>query len=195
MQAFSNSGLGGPNSGLGVVGSHGSHRFFEEPDTTKIVATYDCIPPNNGSISFLATNDLPEQSDSTDLEFDSGDGIFPTFINALGLQEEDLTKTFCLTSTILDNQTLATEWIYTTATGGTLQGRHHEVIPKMHVYLQRTPTRYYEGTLYMKSFYTPAQAILIDLDGNGEEVMVPINLSFNANLDHWRGKWLQIKFE
>ena len=170
-------------------------RFFEEPDTTKIEATYDCIPPNNGSISFLATNDLPEQSDSTDLEFDSGDGIFPTFINALGLQEEDLTKTFCLTSTILDNQTLATELIYTTATGGTLQGRHHEVIPKMHVYLQRTPTRYYEGTLYMKSFYTPAQAILIDLDGNGEEVMVPINLSFNANLDHWRGKWLQIKFE
>ena len=169
-------------------------RFFEEPDTTTIVATYDCVPPNNGSISFLATNDLPEQSDSTDIEFASGDGIFPTFINALGLQEEDTTQTFCLTRTELDLQTLASEWIYTTPSGGVLSGRHHEVIPKLHVYLQQTPTRYYEGTLYMKSFYTPAQAILIDLDGNGEEVMVPINLSFNANLDHWRGKWLQLKF-
>ena len=110
------------------------------------------------------------------------------------MQEEDTTQTFCLTRTELDLQTLASEWIYTTPSGGVLSGRHHEVIPKIHVYLQQTPTRYYEGTLYMKSFYTPAQAILIDLDGNGEQIMVPINLSFNANLDHWRGKWLQLKF-
>ena len=183
-----------PNSGIITSLDVIYVKFFEEPDTTTIVATYDCVPPNNGSISFLATNDLPEQSDSTDIEFASGDGIFPTFINALGLQEEDTTQTFCLTRTELDLQTLASEWIYSTPSGGVIIGRHHEVIPKLHVYLQQTPTRYYEGTLYMKSFYTPAQAILIDLDGNGEEVMVPINLSFNANLDHWRGKWLQLKF-
>ena len=183
-----------PNSALVTSLDFISVRFFEDPNTTKIEATYDCIPPNNGAINFLATNDLPEQSDSTEIKLMSGDGIFPTFINALGVQQEDLTKTFCLTSTVLENDTLSTEWIYTTPSGGVLTGRHHEVIAKIHVYLQQTPTRYYEGTLYMKSFYTPAQAILIDLDGNGEEIMVPINLSFNANLDHWRGKWLQLKF-
>ena len=183
-----------PDSALVTSLDFISVKFFEEPDTTEIVATYDCVPPNNGSISFLATNNLSDQSDTTEIELDSGDGIFPTFINALGLQEEDTTKTFCLTATVLDAQTLASEWIYSTPSGGVLSGRHHEIIAKLHVYLQQTPTRYYEGTLYMKSFYTPAQAILIDLDGNGEQIMVPINLSFNANLDHWRGKWLQLKF-
>ena len=169
-------------------------RFFEDPNTVKIEADYGCVPPNNGNISYTASNDLLDQSDSTDIQLASGDGIFPTFINALGLQQEDLTKTFCLTRTQVDNQQLSTNWIYTTPLGGVTTGRHHEVIAKMHIANQRTPTRFYEGTLYMRSFYTPAQAILIDLDNLGNEILVPINLSFNANLDHWRGKWLQLKF-
>ena len=89
---------------------------------------------------------------------------------------------------------LSDQWLYSSAGSMTsILGTHHELIAKIQIALQATPTRFYQGTIFEDIIYAPTYSLMLDLDGGGAEPLVPINLSFNANMDHWTGKWLQIQ--
>jgi hypothetical protein len=118
----------------------------------------------------------------------SGDGLFPDGTNA---------STNCLTATEVQvggQWEFSDNWQYSSAGSmASIIGTHHEIIAKIQIGLQPTPTRFYQGTIFEDLVYAPTYGLMLDLDGGGDEALVPINLSFNANMDHWTGKWLQIK--
>ena len=162
--------------------------FEKDITASSIESEYDCIPPNNGSVNYLSTNTNSDQSDSTTVTLASGDGLFPDGTN-------DTTTCFTATEVYVGGQwELSDQWLYSSAGSMTsILGTHHELIAKIQIALQATPTRFYQGTIFEDIIYAPTYSLMLDLDGGGAEPLVPINLSFNANMDHWTGKWLQIQ--
>ena len=162
--------------------------FEKDIEASSIESNYDCIPPNNGSVNYLSTNTNSDQSDSTTVTLASGDGLFPDGTN-------DTTNCFTATEVYVGGQwELSDQWLYSSAGSlASMIGTHHELIAKIHIALQATPTRFYQGTIFEDIIYAPTYSLMLDLDGAGAEPLVPINLSFNANMDHWTGKWLQIQ--
>jgi hypothetical protein len=161
--------------------------YSKDVGESEITATYPCMPPNNGSVNYLSTNTNSDQSDSSEISLMSGDGLFPDGTNA---------STNCLTATEVQvggQWELSDNWVYSSANSmASIIGTHHELIAKIQIGLQPTPTRFYQGTIFEDLVYAPTYGLMLDLDGGGDEPLVPINLSFNANMDHWTGKWLQI---
>ena len=162
--------------------------FEKDIEASSIESNYDCIPPNNGSVNYLSTNNNSDQSDSTTVTLASGDGLFPDGTN-------DTTNCFTATEVYVGGQwELSDQWLYSSAGSlASMFGTHHELIARIQIALQATPTRFYQGTIFEDIIYAPTYSLMLDLDGAGAEPLVPINLSFNANMDHWTGKWLQIQ--
>ena len=162
--------------------------YSKDVGESEITAAYPCMPPNNGSVNYLSTNTNSDQSDSSEIQLMSGDGLFPDGTNA---------STNCLTATEVQvggQWEFSDNWQYSSAGSmASIIGTHHEIIAKIQIGLQPTPTRFYQGTIFEDLVYAPTYGLMLDLDGGGDEALVPINLSFNANMDHWTGKWLQIK--
>ena len=161
--------------------------FSKDITVSSIESQYDCIPPNNGSVNYLSTNTNSDQSDSTTVNLASGDGLFPDGTN-------DESSCFTATEVYVGGAwEFSDQWVYSSAGSmASIIGEHHELIAKIQIGLQPTPTRFYQGTIFEDLVYAPTYGLMLDLDGAGDEALVPINLSFNANMDHWTGKWLQI---
>ena len=172
---------------LGAVKNYIGVGYSTDTSVTDISAVYPCIPPNNGSTNYLSTNTNSDQSDSITINLQSGDGLF-----------QDSTNDYpsCLTATevyVGGAWEYSDQWVYSSAGSmASIIGEHHELIAKIQIGLQPTPTRFYQGTIFEDLVYAPTYGLMLDLDGAGDEALVPINLSFNANMDHWTGKWLQI---
>ena len=161
--------------------------YTVDTDETEMTAVYPCMPPNNGSINYLSTNVNSDQSDSTEIVLQSGDGLFPDGTNSF---------TDCLTATEVyaGGWELSDNWVYSSAGSmASIIGPHHELVARIQISLQPKPTRFYQGTIFEDLVYAPTYGLMLDLDGTGAEPLVPVNVSYNANMDHWTGKWLQIK--
>lgn len=163
-------------------------KFTVDESETSITADYDVIPPNNGSVEYLSSNTETGSSDGITIDYESGDGLFT-----------DATETdvICLTATQIHDGTdwvNSNNWTYSAIDSvNVVTGKHHEVLAKMQIAFQHIPTRFYQGTIYESNgWYVMSAGLMLDITGSGDEVLVPINLSYNGNLDQWTGKWLQI---